>query len=273
MPDTTSPPATTPPPRVALITGASAGIGRATALELAQAGVRVALNARRAPVLDQLAEEINSAGGTARAFPADAADPDTLDRLWQQVCDWAGPDRACPDIVVANAGHGLAGGVLSSDTDRWHHMFQLNVLGNLHLLRLAAAAMAPDASDDDAPPRDGWDAPRDLVVLGSVVGTHISPFSAVYGSTKFALESCAEALRREVGKRGVRVTTVKPGIVLSEFQDVAGYDQDNFGHAVAKFGRVLEPADIARSIRFVVEQPPHVHVNTLTVRPTGQDYP
>ena len=271
MPDTPPLPPTTAPPRVALITGASAGIGRATTLELARAGVRVAVNARRADALDQLVAEIQAAGGSAHAFPADAADPDTLDQLWQDVCRWAGPDRASPDIVVANAGHGLAGGVLSSDTARWQHMFQLNVLGNLHLLRRAAQAMQ---QNPDAPaPADGWPHPRDIVVLGSVVGTHVSPFSAVYGSTKFALESCAEALRREVGKHGVRVTTVKPGIVLSEFQDVAGYDEENFGKTRAQFGRVLQPHDIAQAVRFVIDQPPHVHVNTLTIRPTGQDYP
>ena len=110
-------------------------------------------------------------------------------------------------------------------------------------------------------------------MLGSVVGTNVSPFSGVYGASKFAVEAAAEALRREVGKSGVRVTTVKPGVVASEFQEVAGYDEDNFGKMVAKFGPMLEPDDVARAIRFAVEQPPNVHVNQITLRPVGQDYP
>ena len=113
----------------------------------------------------------------------------------------------------------------------------------------------------------------DVVVLGSCVGVNVSPFSGMYGATKFAVGAAAEALRREVGARGVRVTNIRPGIVASEFQDVAGYDAENFGQATEKFGTVLTPEDVARTIGFVVSQPPHVHVNELTIRPVGQDYP
>ena len=244
--------------RTALITGASAGIGRATALELAAAGASVVVSARRQERLDELVKEIEGNGGKALAFAADASDDGEIDRLWKAACDFAG---GRPQIVVANAGRGLQGGVLSSDVGVWHSMFKLNVLGTLRLLRVAGDALK------------GGDGPRDIVVLGSVVGTNVSPFSGVYGATKFAVEAAAEALRREVGKSGVRVTTIKPGIVESEFQDVAGYDEENFGQMVEKFGKVLAPEDVARSIRFVLEQPPHVHVNQLTLRPVGQDYP
>ena len=244
--------------RTALVTGASAGIGRATALELAAAGANVVVSARRQERLDELVKEIKGNGGRALAFAADASDAGEIDALWKAACDFAG---GLPQIVVVNAGRGLQGGVLSSDESVWRSMFELNVLGALRLMRTAAGAMR------------GGEGPRDLVVLGSVVGTNVSPFSAVYGSTKFAVEAAAEALRREVGPDGLRVTTVKPGIVESEFQDVAGYDEENFGKSVAKFGKMLQPEDVARSIRFVLEQPPHVHVNQLTIRPTGQDYP
>ncbi len=253
-----------PSTRTALITGASSGIGRATALELAAAGLTVLINARRADELNKLVGEVESAGGKAHALPGDAADPAALDRLWAEATDRAG---GVPDVLVANAGRGLQGGVLSSNRETWESMFQLNVLGTMHLMRTAAAAM-----------RDGGK-PSDLVVVGSVVGTNISPFSAVYGATKFAIESAAEALRREMATassgsgRGVRVTVVKPGIVETEFQDVAGYDRENFGDAVKKFGPMLDPADVARVIRFAVEQPANVHVNQITVRPVGQDYP
>ena len=244
--------------RAALVTGASAGIGRATALDLASAGCGVVVSARRKERLDELAGEIEANGGKALAVAADASQDGEIDRLWKAACDWFGGP---PSIVVANAGRGLAGGVLSSDESAWRSMYALNVLGTLHLLRLAGEAL------------QGGSGPRDIVVLGSVVGTNVSPFSGVYGSTKFAVESAAEALRREVGRSGVRVTTIKPGIVESEFQDAAGYDEENFGQTVKKFGQVLVPEDVARAIRFAVEQPPHVNVNTLTLRPVGQDYP
>ena len=244
--------------RTALVTGASAGIGRAIALDLAAAGMNVVVTARREERLNELVGEIESAGGEALAVAGDASDAGDVDRVWQTACDFAG---GVPSVVVVNAGRGLQGGVLSSDDSAWQSMFDLNVIGAMRLMRTAAAAMTEGAG------------PRDVVVIGSVVGTNVSPFSGVYGATKFAVEAAAEALRREVGPRGVRVTTVKPGIVESEFQGVAGYDHETFGKVVEKYGDMLQPADVARCVRFAVGQPRNVHVNTLTVRPVGQDYP
>ena len=121
---------------------------------------------------------------------------------------------------------------------------------------------------------EGWPGkPRDLIVLGSTVGRHISPFSSLYGSTKFALHSLAEAQRRELGPKGVRVSLVEPGIVRSEFQAVAGYDPAAFGQLMDKFSPVLEPEDVARTIAFVCAQPAGVHVCDVMIRGTRQDYP
>ena len=240
-----------------MVTGASAGIGRAVAKELAAAGAAVVVSARREGRLRELVGEIEADGGTAHALAADAADNADVDRLWREATQKLG---GVPDLVVANAGRGLAGGVASSDEAAWAEMFRVNVLGAMHLMRLAAAGLA------DA------DGPRDVIVIGSVVGTNVSPFSAAYGASKFAVEAAAEGLRREVGHTGVRVTTVKPGVVKSEFQDVAGYGAE-FEKGVAKFGPMLEPEDVARCIRFIASQPANVHVNTLTLRPVGQDYP
>lgn len=241
----------------ALITGASAGIGHATALELARRGYAVTVSARREAKLEELAAEIAAAGGLAHAVAADASEPEALDRLLADATEHFG---GVPDVVVANAGHGLAGGVLSSDRSRWEHMIRLNFFATTHLLRIAAEAMVERGRGD-------------VVVIGSCVGVNVSPFSGMYGATKFAVGAAAEALRREVGSRGVRVTNIRPGIVASEFQDVAGYDAENFGKATEKFGEVLAPEDVARTIGFVVNQPPHVHINELTIRPVGQDYP
>ena len=244
--------------RTALVTGASAGIGRATALLLAEAGAKVVVSARRQERLDELVGEIEASGGEALAVAADAGEPADVDRLWKESRLFAGGP---PSIVVVNAGRGLQGGVLSSDESAWASMVQVNVLGAMHLMRVAAEALQK------------VDGPRDIVVIGSVAGTNVSPFSGAYGATKFAVEAAAEALRREVGRSGVRVTSVKPGVVKSEFQDVAGYDHETFGKVVEKYGPMLEPADVARAIKFTLDQPPNVHVNQLTLRPVGQDYP
>ena len=113
----------------------------------------------------------------------------------------------------------------------------------------------------------------DIVAIGSVAGVNISPFSGFYGSTKFAIISIAEALRREICQHKVRVSVIKPAIVESEFQQVAGYSEENFGKSVKRYGQLLKPEDVARAIVFMVSQPPHVHINDLMIRPVGQDYP
>ncbi|MGC9258706.1 MAG: SDR family oxidoreductase [Phycisphaerae bacterium] len=242
--------------KTAIITGASAGIGWATAYELAQHGARVVLTARRADRLTELAEKIKTDGGQALPVVGDAGDKAHLDQLLAKAIQWTGR----LDIVVVNAGRGLAGGVLTSDETQWEALYKLNVLGAAHLMRAAAKIMVETKSGD-------------IVALGSVAGHNISPYSGFYGSTKWAIAAIAESLRREVCGQGVRVTTIKPGVVESEFQAVAGYTYENFTKSIVRFGKVLAPGDVARAIGFVVSQPPHVHINDLVLRPTGQDYP
>jgi NADP-dependent 3-hydroxy acid dehydrogenase YdfG len=249
--------------KTAIVTGASSGIGQAAAEHLAGAGAAVVLNARRGERLKTLAAKITAAGGRALAVPGDASDHADLDALVERALAWAAEGGGASgglDIVVANAGRGLAGGVVSSAEAEWEPMYKVNVLGAAHLLRRAAEVMVRQGSGD-------------IVVLGSVVGRNVSPFSGFYGASKFAIIAAAEALRREVCGKGVRVTVVEPGIVESEFQQVAGYTPENFGQAIKRFGTLLQPADIARAIVFAVSQPAHVHVSEIMVRPTGQDYP
>jgi NADP-dependent 3-hydroxy acid dehydrogenase YdfG len=117
------------------------------------------------------------------------------------------------------------------------------------------------------------DRARDIVVIGSAVGKHVSPFSSMYGGTKFAVHAMAEGVRRELGPKGVRVTLLAPGFVVSEFQGVAGYDPKWFEQVVDRIGPALTPADIARAVVFVASQPAGVHVSDLLIRPTRQDYP
>ena len=249
--------------RIAVITGASAGIGRAIAVKLVAQGAHVVINARRADKLNELASELGE--GSAVPIIGDAADPAVIDQMLDAARDRFGREA---DLVVANAGRGLKGSVSDSDTDQWEEMVRTNLLGAARLMREAAARMLTLADDGN------WqENPRDIVVLGSNVGKHISPFSSMYGSTKFAVGSLAEALRREVGPKGVRVTLVCPGVVKSEFQGVAGYDPDEFGEFMQRIGPVLEPRDIANMVAYACAQPAHVHINDIVIRPTRQEYP
>ena len=243
----------------AIVTGASSGIGRAVALTLAREGAAVVVNARRKERLDELAAEIAQSGGKVLAVAGDAGQPGDIDALLERTLAWEPGGRKL-DIVVANAGRGLAGGLLGSEEAQWQELYQTNVLGTAHLLRRAGLHLAQQKSGD-------------IVVIGSVVGRHISPFSGFYGSSKFAVGALAEALRQEICSKGVRVSTVMPGIVVSEFQQVAGYNAENFGKNIAHFGKLLEPQAIADGVAWLLALPPHVNVSELMIRPTGQNYP
>ena len=252
--------------RIAIVTGASAGIGAAIADELYRRGARIVVNARRHDRLDAWAEGKDAT--RVEIVVGDAGEHATVDAMFDQAKAKWGRDV---DLVVVNAGRGLAGSVTDSDLDQWEEMVRTNVVGAAYLLRQAANHMAP--RDREGPGFDWPKSARDIVVLGSIAGKHISPFSSMYGSTKFAVGSLAESLRRELSGRGVRVTLLAPAVVESEFQGVAGYDSETFGGFMQKIGPVLQPADIADMVGYVVSRPAHVHVNDVVIRPTRQEYP
>jgi NADP-dependent 3-hydroxy acid dehydrogenase YdfG len=247
--------------RIAIITGASSGIGEATARRFVASGFAVVGNARSAEKLRALEKEM---GPAFCGIAGDATDNAVLDQLFAAAIERFGKPA---DIVVANAGRGLGGSVKDADLSKFESMLRLNVTGALALLQKAAQKMV-GAQASDFPKRAA-----DIVIIGSVVGRHISPFSAVYGATKFAVHSLAEGLRREVGPKGVRVSLVEPGVVISGFQDGAGYDDKMVKTFEDKFGPLLYGEDVANAIHYIVAQPPHVHISDIMVRPTRQDYP
>lgn len=245
--------------RTAIITGATSGIGEATARKFIDSGYAVVGNGRNGDKLRALEQEF---GAAFCGVAGDASDATVLDKLFATASNRF--DRAA-DIVVVNAGRGLGGSVKDADLSAFEEILKLNVTGALALLQQAARRMLHEL---DYPKRAA-----DIVILGSVVGRHISPFSAVYGATKFAVHALAEGLRREVGPKGIRVSLVEPGIVISGFQDGAGYTDDMVRTFNERFGPLLDGNDVANAIHYIVSQPAHVHVSDILIRPTRQDYP
>lgn len=266
--------------RIAVVTGASAGIGRASAVVLASAGASVVLNARRGVLLDELVREI----GTERAFavPGDAADECVIQAMLDAARDRFGGGTREADLILVNAGRGLRGSVRDSDPAQWEDVIRINLLGAARLLRAAMDRLAgpepivqgpPKPGDPPYPPADWLSRPRDIIVLGSTVGRHISPFSSFYGSAKAGTHMLAESLRRLAAPYGIRVSLLEPGVVRSEFQDAAGYDPESFGRFMDSISPVLTPEDVARTILWIASQPAGVHICDVMIRPTRQEYP
>ncbi len=267
--------------RIAVVSGASSGIGAAVARSLADAGARVVINARRTERLEALARELGGADKAA-AVPGDAADPRVIAACLDTARDRFGAKKREADLVVVNAGRGLRGSVYNSDPSQWDEIFRVNLLGAARLLRAATERMAgaipivsgpPVDGPPPTPPADWLQRPRDIVILGSTVGRHVSPFSSLYGSAKAGVHMLAESLRRLMAPRGIRISLIEPGIVKSEFQAQAGYDPASFGQFMDGISPVLQPEDIARTVMFIVSQPAGIHVNDVMIRPTRQEYP
>jgi NADP-dependent 3-hydroxy acid dehydrogenase YdfG len=223
---------------VFLITGASSGIGEATARRAAEAGFRVVLAARRAELLEQLAEEL---GGAERALPVRCDVTEWADQ--QALTEMALSRFGRIDVAFANAGFGGKRGFLEESPEHWKSMVLTNVYGAALTIRATLPALK--------------DAHGHLLLTGSVAGRRALAGS-LYSATKWAVTAMGEAARLELNGTGVRVTLVEPGTVDTPFFD--GTVED-----------ALEPDDIARAVMFAVEQPPHVDVNELLVRPTSQE--
>ncbi|MDZ8118093.1 SDR family oxidoreductase [Pontiella agarivorans] len=247
--------------RIAIVTGATSGIGEATARKFIAGGMQVVGCGRTKEKLVALEQEL---GDRFYGVAGDASNEEVLDRLFEAAHEEFGREA---DIVVANAGRGLGGSVREADLAQLKELIDLNITGTTYLIQKAAQRMVE--IQKTAFPESA----ADIVIIGSVVGRHISPFSAVYGASKFAVHALAEALRRDVGPQGVRVSLVQPGIVISGFQAVANYSDELVDSFHEKFGPLPECSDIADAIHHVVTLPPHINISDIVVRPTRQDYP
>lgn len=244
---------------VALITGASSGIGESTAHELATLGATVVLVARRTDRLAAVAKRVRASGATALAVEADVTQRSEAEGAVQRAVDEFGR----LDVLVNNAGVMLLGPVLEAPVEEWERMVQLNVLGLLYCAKAALPHLL-DAAERE-PRRTS-----DLVNVSSVAGRHVRLGSGVYNATKHAVGAFSESLRQEVTGRHVRVSLIEPGAVETE---LAGHNRPEIREAMAKrFGDMqrLVADDIADAIGYIVTRPRHVAINELLVRPTEQ---
>jgi NADP-dependent 3-hydroxy acid dehydrogenase YdfG len=241
--------------KVALVTGASSGIGEATALALAEAGAAVAIGARRRDRLDALAEKLADGGTRVLALDLDVTD--------EQACrDAVARTRAelgGLDVLVNNAGVMLLGTIVGADPEDWRRMVSTNVLGLMYMTHAAIDGMVEQGSGD-------------VVNISSVAGRTARKGAGVYNASKWAVNAFSESLRQEVTARGVRVSLVEPGAVATELSShITQEEAREASRKMAESMRTLQSDDIARAIVYVVTQPPHVAVNEVLVRPTDQE--
>ena len=245
---------------VALVTGASSGIGQATALALAARGAAVALVARRTERLDELATQIRDGGGRTLTITADVTDQEQARRAVERTVEELGRI----DTVVNNAGVMLLGPIVDAPLEEWERMVDLNIKG---LLYIAHASMPHLLAAAEGGPRQV----ADLVNISSVAGRVARNGSGVYNATKHAVGAFSESLRQEVTRRHVRVSLVEPGAVDTE---LASHNRPVVQESLnERFGSMerLESEDIAEAIEFIVTRPRRVAVNEVLVRPTEQE--
>ncbi len=240
--------------KVALVTGASSGIGEATARALAQEGAAVALVARREERLSALAQEITQAGGRAEVVALDVSTEAGAREAVQRTMSALGR----LDILVNNAGLMLLGPVLDADTEDWRRMLDLNVLSLMVLTHAALPGMKAQGSGH-------------VVNISSVSGRGASPTSAGYSASKWAVGGFSEGLRQEVRQFGVRVTVIEPGVVATELTNHITHTQTKETYE-SRIGTMtpLESEDIAAAVVYAVTQPQRVNVNEILIRPLDQ---
>ena len=244
---------------VALVTGASSGIGEATALALAQQGAAVAIAARRKDRIDALAARIADGGGTALAIEADVTAEEQAEALVQQTV--AGLGRL--DTLVNNAGVMLLGPIVDAPLEEWERMIDLNVKGLLYCAHAALPHLLTAAQDS---PRQV----ADMVNISSVAGRVARSGSGVYNATKWGVGAFSESLRQEVARRHVRVSLVEPGAVATE---LVSHNRPEIRERLAAgddFER-MESEDIADAIAYIVTRPWRMAVNEMLIRPTEQE--
>ncbi|HUB99445.1 MAG TPA: SDR family NAD(P)-dependent oxidoreductase [Solirubrobacterales bacterium] len=242
----------------ALVTGASSGIGEATARAFAAQGAAVALLARRGDRLDKLVGEIELASGKAVKLEADVSDRAQAEAAVARAAEELGR----LDVVVNNAGVMLLGPIVDAPVEEWEQMIEVNLLGLLYVSRAALPHLLSAAA--------GERGVADLVNISSVAGRVARLGSGVYNATKHGVGAFSESLRQEVTGRQVRISLIEPGAVTTELIDHNRPEiQEMIRQRIDGIEKLQSP-DIADAISYVVTRPPHVAINEVLIRPTGQ---
>ncbi|MGD0687219.1 MAG: SDR family NAD(P)-dependent oxidoreductase [Streptosporangiaceae bacterium] len=243
---------------VALVTGASSGIGAATAAALAARGAAVALAARRRDRLDAVAADIRDRGGTALVLESDVTDEQQATAAVEATVAELGR----LDTLVNNAGVMLLGPAAGAPMSEWQRMVDLNVLGLLYCAHAALPHLLRAAGDG---PRQV----ADMVNISSVAGRVARNGNGVYSLTKHGVGAFSESLRQEFAGRYVRVSLVEPGATATE---LASHNRPEVLDAIRnQFGQVMDAGDIADAISYIITRPRHVAVNEILIRPTEQE--
>ena len=243
--------------RNALITGASSGIGRAVALRLARLGCRVAISARRAERLEELATEMRAEHPEAEVecMPCDLRDTSAIESLFDGLRSrWGGVD-----LLINNAGLGRRAPLCSGATDKWREMLEVNVLALCVCTREAVSDMQRRGDEGH------------IVHIASMASHRVPLNSGVYSATKYAVRSLTEGLRLELreAKSQIRVSAISPGFVETEFAEVYHGRPEAARETYGRFP-VLQPEDIADAVAYVLTAPQHVQVHDMLIRPTQQ---
>jgi NADP-dependent 3-hydroxy acid dehydrogenase YdfG len=244
---------------VALVTGASSGIGHATALELAREGASVALVGRREDRLTDLAGQISHAGGKALVVPADITTAPAAAQAVERTVEGLGR----LDTLVNNAGLMLLGPAPGADLNDWQRMIDINLMGLMYTAHAAVPHLVKAAGE----------APRqvaDIVNISSVSGRYAYPMTAVYSASKFGVNAFSESLRQELARQHVRVSVVEPGAVDTELRTHNTAEVQEYLDATFRDVERLQSQDIADAVGYIVTRPRHVAVAELLVRPTEQ---
>lgn len=244
--------------RVAVVTGASSGIGEATAKRLAASGARVAVLARRADRLETLAKEIEQAGGTALALPVDVTDAAALRTAAGRVA----AELGTADLLFNNAGVMLPAPVDEVPVELWQRQIDLNVTGLMNAIGAFVPQLVASAAERGV---------ADLVNTSSIAAQNIFPSFAVYSGTKAYVTHLSRTLRAELGAKDVRVSVIEPGVVTTELQ---GHVTDPGALAWLESARQeiiwLTPEDVAETVNFLAAQPARVNFQQITIMPTRQ---
>lgn len=238
--------------KVALVTGASSGIGESVAVALAEAGAAVAVAARRVERLDALVARIEATGVKALALPGDVVDEHVAKGMVAQTVQHFGR----LDILVNSAGIIQAGTVENADLDQWRRVIEVNLLGSLYTCSAAIAPMRAQGGGD-------------IINVSSVAGRRAAAAFGPYSTSKFGLTGMTEGLRQEAGKHGIRVCIVEPGATTTEVAE--SITDPNYRKAMqAHVGKegAMKPEDVAAAVVFVVSLPRRANVSELLIRPT-----